>query len=194
VITIYDAARCPYCARVRILLADKGIEHELVPIDLDNRPVFIKELNPPSGRVPLLEEDLFVLPESSVINEYLEERYPEPALLPADPGERALARLLAFRFDANFGDPYYDLYFKREGGSAEQLDAALSALDSRLEATPYLAGQSYSLADIAYVPWIFRAETRLGFDLSPYEAILSWRERLLERPSVAAERDVVLSL
>jgi glutathione S-transferase len=192
-ITIYDAARCPYCARTRIVLAEKGIEHELVQINLDERPAFIYELNPPEGRVPVLEEDTFILPESAVINEYLEERYPDPPLLPADAAERALARLLVFRFD-DFGNPYYDLYFKRPAASAERLDEALRAIDLRLEATPYLAGSTYSLADIAYVPWIFRAETRLGFDLSPYEAIRAWTERLLERPAVAAERDIVLAL
>ena len=193
-LTIYDAARCPYCARVRIALADKGIEHELVAVDLDERPAFIIELNPPNGRVPVLEEDSFVLPESSVINEYLEERYPDPPLLPLDAADRARARLLIYRFDELLGTPYYDLYFDRPGGSPERLSAALRALDARLTATPYLAGREYSLADIAYLPWIFRAETRLQFDLSPYEAIGAWVERLLERPAVAAERDVVAAL
>jgi RNA polymerase-associated protein len=192
-ITLYDAPRCPFCARVRIVLADKEIEHEVVRIDLDNRPDFIKELNPPSGRVPVIEEDNLVLPESSVINEYLEERVPEPALLPADPEERALARLLVFRFD-DFGSPYYDLYFKRAEGAAERFHDALLALDRRLQTTPYLAGGTYSLADAAYVPWIFRAETRIGLDLARYEAIAAWTERLLERPGVAAEREVVASL
>jgi glutathione S-transferase len=194
VLTIYDAARCPYCARVRILLAEKGIPHELVAVNLDDRPAFIIELNPPRGRVPVLEEDSFVLPESPVINEYLEERYPDPPLLPADPADRALARLLIYRFDELLGEPYYDLYFDRPGGSAERLGAALEGLDRRLSGSPYLAGREYSLADIAYVPWIFRAETRLRFDLSPYEAIAAWSERLLERPAIAAERDVVAAL
>lgn len=192
-ITLYDAPRCPYCARARIALAEKQVEHELVRIDLDNRPAFIKELNPPSGRVPVLEDDGFVLPESVVINEYLEERYPEPPLLPADSGERAVARLLVHRFD-DFGRAYYDLYFKRPGASPERLHEALDALDRRLRATPYLAGGAYSLADIAYVPWVLRAETRLGVDLAPYEALRAWVDRLLERPAVAAEREIVLSL
>lgn len=193
-LTIYDAARCPYCARVRIVLAEKGIEHELVSVNLDDRPAFLVELNPPKGRVPVLEQDAFVLPESAVINEYLEERYPDPPLLPADPADRARARLLIHRFDDLLGDPYYDLYFRRPAGSADRLAAALSGLDARLAASPYLAGREYSLADIAYVPWIFRAETRLGFDLSPYDAIGAWVERLLDRPAVAAEREVVAAL
>ena len=73
---LIDAARCPYCARVRIALAEKGIEHEAVVIDLSDRPRWVIELNPPSGRVPVLD-DGFVLPESEVIMAYLDERYPE---------------------------------------------------------------------------------------------------------------------
>src|SRR5207248_2871590 len=106
VITLYDAARCPFCARVRIVLAEKGISYEPVEIDLSNRPAWLYEKNP-TGRVPVLEEDTFVLPESAVIMEYLEERYPEPPLLPADPAQRALDRLRVFRFDDELGRDYY---------------------------------------------------------------------------------------
>ena len=74
-ITLYDADRCPYCARVRIALAEKEIGYETVVVDLDDRPAWIYEKNP-LGKVPVLEEGEFVLPESEVINEYLEERYP----------------------------------------------------------------------------------------------------------------------
>jgi glutathione S-transferase len=192
-LTLYDAARCPYCARVRIALAEKEIEHELVQCNLDDRPAFLYELNPPEGRVPILEEDSFVLPESPVIAEYLEERFPDPPLLPADPAERALARLLVERFD-DFGDPYYDLYFKRPAGSVTRIEAALASLDRRLEENPFLAGRVYSLADIAYVPWILRLEARLGVGIEPYPAVGAWLERLLERPAVAAEREVVAAL
>src|SRR6266566_10064760 len=104
-LALYDAARCPYCARARLVLAEKGVEYEPVEIDLEDRPAWIYEKNP-TGRVPVLEEDTFVLPESAVIMEYLEERYPEPALLPADPAQRALVRLRIERFD-RLSTPYY---------------------------------------------------------------------------------------
>src|ERR671938_542861 len=112
-LTLYDAARCPYCARVRIVLAEKGVEFETVEVDLDDRPAWIYEKNS-TGRVPVLEEDGFVLPESAVINEYLDERYPEPPLLPADPAARAAARMLIFRFD-DLSRPYYGLRREEEG-------------------------------------------------------------------------------
>jgi glutathione S-transferase len=193
VLTLYDAARCPYCARVRIVLAEKGIPYDPIEIDLDDRPASMRELNPPAGRVPVLEEDAFVLPESPVIMEYLEERFPESPLLPADPGARAAVRLAIERF-SELGDPYYDLYFERPSGSVERVEAALGVLDRRLEATPYLAGGTYSLADIAYVPWIIRVEHRLRIDVAPYASLSAWLERLFQRPAVAAEREVVAAL
>ena len=71
-LTLYDADRCPYCARARIVLAEKGVEHEVVAVDLTDRPRWMYEKNE-TGRVPVLEEDAWLLPESSVIMEYLEE-------------------------------------------------------------------------------------------------------------------------
>lgn len=192
-LTLYDAARCPYCARVRIVLAEKEIEYETVAIDLDARPDWIVELNPPKGKVPVLDEDGLVLPESVVLMEYLEERYPEPPLLSTDLVERARARLAVERFD-DFGDPYYDLYFRRPSGSAERIEVQLATLDRRLEEQPYLGGPAYGLADIAYVPWILRLEPRVGIDVSPFDAISAWLARLLERPAIAAEAEVVAAL
>ena len=190
-ITLYDADRCPYCARVRIALAEKGIEYETVEVDLDDRPAWIYEKNP-LGRVPVLEEDTFVLAESAVIDEYLDDRYPEPPLWPADPAERALGRMLVFRFD-ELSRPYYALR-RGEDGAADRLDVALGELDALLEGWPFLSGREFGLADIAYVPWILRARDRLDVDLSRFSALADWLARLEVRPSIAAEIEVVASL
>ena len=192
-LTLYDAARCPYCARVRIVLAEKHLPYEPVEIDLNERPRWLYTKNP-SGRVPVLEEDGgLVLPESRVIMEYLDERFPEPALMPPDPAERALARVACERFP-ELADPYYDLLWKRRGANEEALHAELARLDATLAARPYLAGSEYSLADIAYVPWILRAETRLGVALGAYPSLVTWRDRLLEREPVAAEAELVAAV
>jgi glutathione S-transferase len=134
--------------------------------------------------VPVLEDDAFVLPESAVINEYLEERYLEPPLWPADAAERAFGRLLVFRFD-QLSKPYYALRREQEG-ARERLDAEL--------AQPYLSGREYGLADIAYVPWIVRARDRMDVELRSFGALDGWLERLSERPAIAAELDVVAAL
>jgi glutathione S-transferase len=190
-LTLYDAARCPYCARVRIVLAEKEIEYETIEIDLSDRPAWIYEKNA-SGRVPVVEEDGWVLPESSVIMEYLEERYSQPALLPLDPADRSLARVRIFRHD-DFTDPYYDL--RRGDESARPLfEEQLDRLDAALEESLWLGGRDYGLADIAYVPWVLRAEHLLGVELEPYPAVSEWLRRLLQRPTVAAEAGIVAAL
>jgi glutathione S-transferase len=192
VITLYNAARCPYVARVRIVLAEKGIEYETVEIDLSDRPAWYYEKNP-TGRVPTIEEDDGPpLPESVVIMEFLEERYPEPPLLPVDPADRAAVRLLIFR-DDELTSPYYALR-RGEDGAGEQLDAALARFDVLLGDQAYLGGADYGLADIALVPWFLRARDMLGVDLDGFPAVADWLARLQERPAIAAEAGIVAAL
>ena len=190
-ITLFDAARCPYCARVRIVLAEKDVPYDPVEIDLADRPAWLYEKNP-VGKVPVLEEDGWVLPESAVIAEFLNERYPAPPLWPDDPGERAAGRLLVFRFE-DFSKPYY-AFRRGEDGAAARLDAELAKLDAALAGRPWLGGREYGLADIAYVPWVLRARDMLGVSFDPYPAIAAWVDRLLAHPAVAAEAELVAAL
>ena len=173
---LYDAGTCPFCARVRIVLEEKGLEYEAVEIDLRNRPPLIYELNA-SGRVPVLD-DGFALPESAVIMEYIEELHPEPPLLPADPSARALARLAVFRFDELLGDEYY----AHRRGEANFLGDRLAALPIGLSL----------FSDIAYVPWVIRARDRLGVELP--SGLEHWLAALAQRPSVAHEIELVAEL
>jgi glutathione S-transferase len=136
----------------------------------------VYELNP-VGRVPILDDD-YVLPESEVIMEYLEDRYPEVPLLVGDALARAGARLLVHRFDTNLGDDYYA--FRR--GDSNELEAKLAALD---------VGESLYAA-IAYVPWVIRARDMLGVGLP--QRLARWLDELAQRPSIAAEIDTVRSL
>jgi len=175
-VRLIDAPRCPYCARVRIVLAEKGIEHERVEIDLRNRPAWIYELNP-SGKVPVLD-DGFVLPESAVIMEYLDERYPEPPLLPADPVARAAARLRVYRFDELLGDDYYA--FRR--GDANELAARLATLP---------VGDDL-FTDVAFAPWVIRAREILRIELPA--RLASWLDGLAERPAIGEEIELVRGL
>jgi glutathione S-transferase len=192
VITLYDADRCPYCARARIVLHEKALEWETVVIDLSDRPAWLYEKNP-LGKVPVLEEDALVLPESVVIMAYLDERYPEPPLLPADAAERALAHLWIERFEKRFADPYYALRRGDESARPE-LAERLHELDKTFEQQPYLTPRGFGLADIAYVPWILRLGPVVGVEIDEYEALSAWLERLCERSSIAAEVDIVAAL
>jgi glutathione S-transferase len=192
VITLYDAARCPYCARVRIVLAEKDVEVDTVEIDLSDRPDWLYGKNP-TGRVPVIEEeDGRPLPESAVIMEFLEERYPEPPLLPPDPADRAFVRLLIFR-DHDVTDPYY-AFRRGEEGAEERFLAVLAQLNVALSEWPYLGGSAYGLADIAFVPWILRARDMLGVELGPFPALTDWLARLEQRPAIASEAGIVAAL
>jgi glutathione S-transferase len=190
-LTLYDAPRCPYCARARIALAEKGLEYEVMEVDLGDRPQWIYEKNS-TGRVPVIEEDAWILPESSVILEYLEERYPEPPLLPPDPADRALARVWIFRHD-DFTKPYYALR-REEEGAAEKFDEQLAKLEDSLSRQAWLTGAEYGLADIAYVPWVLRARDMLGVSLDGFPVVRDWLARLEERPAVAREVETVAAL
>jgi glutathione S-transferase len=172
-VKLYDAARCPFCARVRLALAEKGIAYERVEIDLADRPALLYELNP-VGRVPVLD-DGFPLPESAVILEYLEERFPDPALLPAGPAGRARARLAVFRFDDLLGDDYYAFRRGRDNEVAE-----------RLEALP--VGESL-FVDFAFLPWVVRLRDLYGVTLP--DRLERWLDALAGRPAVAAELELV---
>jgi glutathione S-transferase len=173
-VKLVDSARCPYCARVRLVVVEKHIDLERVEVDLNDRPSWLVELNPPRGRVPVLQNG-FVLPESEVIMGYLEELYPSPPLLPDDLAARAQARLLVCRFDDLLGDDYYA--YRR--GDANDLWAKLEALPVGISL--------YS--DIAFVPWVIRVRDMLGLTLPA--RLEQWLAGLAERPSVAAEIDVV---
>ena len=191
-LVLYNAPRCPYVARVRIVLAEKGIDYEVVDVDLDDRPAWLYEKNP-AGRVPVVEEDDGrPLAESAVIMEFLEERYPEPPLLPPDPADRAAVRLLIFR-DGDLTAPYYALR-RGDEGAAEKLDAALGRFDGLLGEQPYLGGAEYGLADIALVPWFLRARDMLGVELDGYPALSDWLARLEQRSAIAAEAGIVAAL
>src|SRR5947209_17641657 len=113
--------------------------------------------------------------------EYLDERYPEPPLLPDDPADRALARVWIFRHD-DFTRPYYALR-RGEDGAAARFDEQLTALDVALGERAFLGGDAYGLADIAYVPWVLRARDSLGVALDGHPAVADWLARLLERPA-----------
>jgi glutathione S-transferase len=173
---LYDAPACPYCARVRLALAEKGCLYETVAVNLRDRPAWLFELDAP-GRVPVLE-DGFILPESVAIMEYLEERFPEPPLLPDDLAGRARVRLAVVRFDELLGRDYYAL----RGGRPNDVETRIAELPLGLGL----------LSDFAFLPWVIRLRERLGVTLPA--AVEAWLGTLLERPAVAAELELVAGL
>ncbi|NBD32481.1 MAG: glutathione S-transferase family protein, partial [Cyanobacteria bacterium] len=89
---LYSASVCPFAHRTRLTLMEKGLDFQLIEIDLNKKPDWFSEVSP-YGKVPVIKHQENRIWESAIINEYLEEAFPKPALFPDSPGERALARI-----------------------------------------------------------------------------------------------------
>jgi RNA polymerase-associated protein len=90
---LYSGTTCPFSHRCRIVLFEKGMDFQVIDVDMFNKPEEMAAINP-HNRVPVLVERDLVLFEPNIINEYIDERFPHPQLMPADPIMRARARQL----------------------------------------------------------------------------------------------------
>jgi RNA polymerase-associated protein len=95
---LYSGTTCPFSQRCRFVLFEKGMDFDIRDVDLFNKPEDISVMNP-YGQIPILVERDLILYESNIINEYIDERFPHPQLMPADPVQRARARLLLLNFE-----------------------------------------------------------------------------------------------
>ena len=197
-IRLYDFKSSPNCQRVKIVLAEKNIPYETVNVDLraqeQKTPDYLK-LNP-YGKVPVLTDDNTVLYESCIINEYLDEKYPNPPLMPKEPGKKAKVRILVDYGMAHFDNPYQKLRMELMKEPKEQnqqvVDSAKSDLKKllqRFEAEigdqQYLTGD-FSLVDADLLPRFTRLE---GFGVLPDPSLPrlgKYLERMKARPSVKA--------
>lgn len=195
---LYSARICPFAHRVRLAIDEKAIDCEIVEVNLESRPDWFMKLSP-TGRVPLLERSGELIWESIVINEYLEEVYPDPPLLPAGPADRAWVRIWIEYGESHLLPSFYGLLTAREVSEqrrwADQLGEALSHMEqkglSRRAPGPYWLGEKVSLIDVALYPFFERfavlAHYR-GFSLRPdWPGLVRWQEAMEQRASVRAQ-------
>ena len=194
---LYDYPDCPFCQKVRVVLAEKDLEFEKVLVDLRKQeqkaPEFLR-LNP-YGKVPVLVDEDEVIYDSTIINEYLEEEYPLPRLMPEDSQGRARVRLLEDYCDNSFIPPTTMLLAqlrKPEGErdtqrveqAREELRRCLYHLRDHLDGSEYLVGPEFTLADASFAPRMM-VIGRLGFEFEPALApVQAWLDRIRSRPSV----------
>jgi glutathione S-transferase len=183
---LWHAWTCPYCVKVRIALAEKGLRYDERPIDLAHKPPDLARLNP-ANAVPVLIVDGAAIPESMVILQYLEDRFPERPLLPADPLGRARARLLHDRVTALLGQHSFKLAKgtddeKRAAG--EGAKAALAVLEREVPADGLLAGPDLTVADLALAPFMARIPAELRPSALGLSRLARWEAAVMTRPSV----------
>ena len=195
-ITLYHDTPSSNSDRVKIALAEKGLSWEGVRVRLANKEqkkLDFLRLNP-YGKIPVLVEDGKVLFESCIINEYLDEKYPNPPLMPKDPYLRGRGRVLV-DYALNFAhEPYWALrgeMFKPEAArdttiveeKRRILTDLLLYLEAALDEQDFFLGD-LSLTDIAILPRLLRMEAYGALPSPSLPRLGAWLKRMKERPSV----------
>ena len=197
-IKLYDFLSCPYGQKVRIVLAEKSLSYDLVPVDLtqgEHRKQDFLRLNP-FARVPVLVDEDTTIYDSTIINEYLEDEYPEPPVLPpvGSSAMRSRARIFEDFADTSFTPQVGQLIAeasKGEGADQAQLqrlhqrvERILDYLNNELKGQQYIAGE-FSVADIGFAPRLLVLKD-LGIDVAGNNRVNvdGWLKRMLERASI----------
>ena len=184
---LYSGSVDPFSHRCRIVLFEKGMDFEVIDVDLSNKTEDLAVLNP-YGSVPVLVERDLVLSEANIINEYIDERFPHPQLMPADPVMRARARLFLYSFEQDLFSHVKGLESSDEAVAAK---ARKTVRDNLTQIVPifsrqeYLLGDEYSMLDVAVTPLLWRLE-HYGIQMPSQAApLLKYAERLFARPLYA---------
>lgn len=182
--TLFSGDTCPYCHRVRIVLAEKGINYELQNVNLKDTPDDLKDLNP-YNEVPTLVDRELVLYESNVIMEYLDERFPHPPLMPVDPVSRAQLRLMLYRIERDWYSLAKQLSDKTKASDAvrKELRDSLTSVSPIFEQKPFFMSDEFSLMDCAIAPLLWRLPY-YGIELPPAaKPLINYAERMFDRDS-----------
>jgi RNA polymerase-associated protein len=183
---LYSGTTCPFSQRCRFVLFEKGMDFEIKDVDLFNKPEDINVMNP-YGQVPILVERDLILYESNIINEYIDERFPHPQLMPADPVMRARARLFLFNFEREL---FVHVQTLENSNNQKAVDKGKLLIRDRLtQLAPillknkYMLGDDFSMLDVAIAPLLWRLD-HYGIDLPKSAApLMKYAERIFSRPA-----------
>ncbi|HCO57808.1 MAG: glutathione S-transferase N-terminal domain-containing protein [Proteobacteria bacterium] len=182
---LYSGTTCPFSQRCRFVLFEKGMDFDIRDVDLFNKPEDISVMNP-YGQVPILVERDLILYESNIINEYIDERFPHPQLMPADPVQRARARLLLLNFERELFvnvEPLEKQDAKRMDKARVVMRDRLSQLAPVVAKSKFMLGEDFSMIDVALAPLLWRLEL-YGIELPKAAApVLKYAERIFSRPA-----------
>ncbi|MFT0849348.1 glutathione S-transferase N-terminal domain-containing protein [Achromobacter sp. F4_2707] len=185
---LYSGTTCPFSQRCRFVLFEKGMDFEIRDIDLYNKPEDIAVMNP-YGQVPILVERDLVLYESNIINEYIDERFPHPQLMPADPVMRARTRLFLYNFEKELFihvsalEERTNTDTKAQDIARQNIRDRLAQLAPVLVKNKFMLGEEFSMLDVAIAPLLWRLD-HYGIELPKNAAPLQkYAERIFSRPA-----------
>ena len=181
---LYSNSTDPFSHRCRIVLFEKGMDFDVVDVDLTNKPEDLSTLSPYSDYPVLVERDL-ILTDANIINEYIDERFPHPQLMPPDPVMRARARLFLKDFESQLFTNMPDL----ESQDTEVSESARKKVtDILMQISPilgkqaYLLHEEYSMLDVAIAPLLWRLDhynIKLPSSCAP---LLKYADKIFQRP------------
>ncbi|WP_205738191.1 glutathione S-transferase N-terminal domain-containing protein [Granulosicoccus antarcticus] len=185
-IALYSDASSIHSHRVRLVLADKGIQSEICTVVPGEASAELLELNS-QGTLPTLQDRELALYDARVIIEYLDERYPHPPLMPIDPVSRARTRLALYRIEADWYTLRPDSGFQSDPAqAARQLSESLTAASDVFAAMPYFFSEDYSILDVTLAPLLWRLPS-YGIVLPSAAApVLQYARRMFARPAFQA--------
>nr|ACJ06747.1 glutathione S-transferase omega class protein [Crassostrea ariakensis] len=188
---VYSMRFCPYAQRTLLVLAQKNIPHEVVNINLKNKPEWFLQKNP-LGRVPTLEKDDKIVYESAICCDYLDQVYPDNKLTPDDPYCQARDKMTVEVFSQFVSDLHKVMNSTPQENpeSLQKVKNHLSQLESVITARQggYFGGNAVQMLDLMLWPWyeylIFAKVVPLERLSGVYPALCVWTEKMPEWPSV----------
>ena len=181
---LYSNSTDPFSHRCRIVLFEKGMDFEVVDVDLTNKPEDLSTLSPYSDYPVLVERDL-ILTDANIINEYIDERFPHPQLMPPDPVMRARARLFLKDFESQLFINMPDLELQDtvvSESARKKVTDILMQISPILGKQSYLLHEEYSMLDVAIAPLLWRLDhynIKLPSSCAP---LLKYADKIFQRP------------
>ena len=180
--TLYSGTTDPFSQRCRIVLHEKGMDFQIIDVDLDHKPEDLAVMNP-YNQVPVLVERDLVLHESNIINEYIDERFPHPQLMPPDPLMRARARQLLHTLELELFSHIEALEKNQKGVDKPRAHVRdqLTQLAPIFAKQKFMLGDEFSMLDVAIAPLLWRLE-HYAIELPKTAAPLAkYAERIFSR-------------
>ena len=182
---LYSGITCPFSQRCRFVLYEKGMDFEIKDVDIFNKPEDLAVMNP-YNQVPVLVERDLILYESNIINEYIDERFPHPQLMPGDPVMRGRGRLVLFRMEKELFSLVHVLENpnstnKEMAKAREAIGNGLTMLAPAFTKNKYILGDDFSMIDVALSPLLWRLD-HYDIKLGKFAAsLLKYAERIFQR-------------